>query len=909
MAPKDPVVDPSRNESSHAAFEESGTVLDLISTRARSRGQTIALTQGEERLTFEELEALSNRVARYLMRLGIGTGSRVALFMERNLRLPASILGILKTGASWMPLDPNYPAERLQYMIENCGAGLLFTERRLAGRFQTGSTSVCAADEVWEEICAQDPKPVAVPLSRSGIAYVIYTSGTTGKPKGVMIQHCNLANYVQSLGRAIGISQEDVYLHTASFGFSSSVRQLFLPLSWGAEVVVARSDQIADPLQLFGVIAKANVTIIDLVPTYWATCTAMLQGASELERRKLLDNHLRIVLSASEALWTEVPRRWRELFGSTVGLINMFGQTETCGIVTTYPIPASLGTDARIVPVGKPIARMRVEVLDAEGHPVPAGVTGEMYVGGADVGLGYVGLPDLTRERFVPDPSRPDGRLYRTGDLGRLMPSGDLEFLGRQDSQVKIRGQRIELAEIEAVLRSYLGVSEAAVVMRELEPGEQQLFAYFSERKGSSLELPALRDHLRRQLPEYMVPAVVLRLDRLPLTPSGKLDRKALPMPKPKSAEETAQAGAPADELERQLVQLWEEVLKRSPIGTRDDFFELGGHSLLAVRLFSRIEKLTGRKLPLATLFEARTIERLATLLRSTDWRARWKSLVPIKADGSKPPFYCVHGVGGNIVEFEDMSRHIAADQPLYGIQAQGLDGKSPRHKTVEEMASHYIKEIREFQPEGPYYLGGSSFGGIVALEMARRLLQQGQQVGLLAMFDTRAPGYPKWLPKTTALGRRLHLWRFRFHLHWSNLVVAKGAKLEYIKVKAVRLWDRRIKIWRNARRKVNATFEDWFHPRAIRDVRKAGHQASSGYQCQPYAGKVTLLRAAEQPHGICEDRTNGWSVYALSGIEVHDVPGHHGSIMREPRARILAETLTACLENAYKNAAAGNGS
>lgn len=719
-----------RNESDEMLFAEPCSVIGLIAKCAHSTGRATALRQGEETLTYEGLEILSNRIARCLIRRGIGNGSRVAVFMERSLRLPAAILGILKAGACWVPLDPNYPAERLQYMLEDCGAALLFTEKRLAASLQTKTIPTCEAEAVWQEISTEHPLPVGVPLSGSMVAYVIYTSGTTGKPKGVMIEHRSLAHYVQSLGYALGVKREDIYLHTASFAFSSSVRQLFLPLSRGAEVVLARSEEIADPLELFGVIARADVTVIDLVPTYWAACTAAIQGSSETERRKLLHNRLRLVLSASEALWSYIPARWREVFGSTGRLVNMFGQTETCGIATVYPIPASVGTESRIVPVGKPIPNMHIHLLDSDGHPVPEGVAGEVYVGGPDVGLGYLGLPDLTKERFVPDPSRPTGRLYRTGDLGRLTPSGDLEFLGRQDSQVKIRGHRIELAEIEAVLRSHAGVSEAVAVAREVEPGEQQLIAYFSVQKGSALELPALREHLRRSLPGYMVPAVIMRLESLPLTPNGKLDRKALPLPQPGQAEGMADIVAPSDKLEQQLVLVWEEVLKRSPIGIHDDFFDLGGHSLLAVRLFTRIEKVTGRKLPLATLFEARTIERLATLLRSSNWQARWKSLVPIKPNGSKPPFYCVHGVGGNVVEFEDLSRHIDADQPLYGIQAQGLDGKSPRHKTVEEMAAHYVKEIQEFQPEGPYYLSGSSFGGIIALEVARELLQQGKKLG-----------------------------------------------------------------------------------------------------------------------------------------------------------------------------------
>ena len=382
-----------------------------------------------------------------------------------------------------------------------------------------------------------------------------------------------------------------------------------------------------------------------------------------------------------------------------------------------------------------------------------------------------------------------------------------------------------------------------------------------------------------------------------------------LPRPEADGGGRELELVPPRDALEQQLVRVWEAILERSPIGIRDDFFELGGHSLLAVKLFSRIERLTGKRLPLVTLFEARTIERLAKVLQSQGWRPRWTSLVPINPDGTRPPFYCVHGVGGNILEFEHFSRYIEKDQPLYGIQAQGLDGKHPRHKTVEEMAAHYIKEIRDFQPQGPYYLGGSSFGGLVAYEIAQQLLAQGEQIGILIMFDTFAPGYPKWLPGMTVLRKRLNYWHERFDLHWSNLMVARGrAKFDYMKAKSIRLWDRRWKMLRQARSRANETIEYWLHPRAIREVREAGHQAHRVYQTKPYPGKVTLLRAMEQPHGTYDHRTNGWTEYALGGVEVHEVPGHHGGIMREPRARILVQELTACLNQAYQQPAQTKG-
>jgi len=321
------------------------------------------------------------------------------------------------------------------------------------------------------------------------------------------------------------------------------------------------------------------------------------------------------------------------------------------------------------------------------------------------------------------------------------------------------------------------------------------------------------------------------------------------------------------------------------------------------------IEKQTGKNLPLVTLFEAPTVGALARIMRDEGWRPRWSCLVPIKADGAKPPFYCVHGVGGNILEFEHFSRYIDPEQPLYGIQAKGLDGKSPRHRTVEEMARHYLEEIRSFQPEGPYYLGGSSFGGVVAYEMARQLREEDLEVGLVVMFDTWAPGYLKFLPTTTAWQKRVSRWRFRFGLHWGDFwVTERGERMAYLRFKARRVGNRLRKNTKLFFRELAGRFQRLFHPKAIKEVQKAGVNASSSYVPKPFAGRVTLLRASEQPRGVVEDRTNGWSTHALDGVEVFEVPGHHGSIMRDPRARVLVATLTGCLDRAYQARAVNQG-
>ena len=390
-------------------------------------------------------------------------------------------------------------------------------------------------------------------------------------------------------------------------------------------------------------------------------------------------------------------------------------------------------------------------------------------------------------------------------------------------------------------------------------------------------------------------------------TPNGKVDRGALPAPARQRTGSDEGFVAPRDALERQLANLWEKIFGHDRIGVRDNFFELGGHSLLAVRLFAQVEKLTGKRLPLVTLFQAPTIEQLAGVLKHEGWEPPWSCLVPIKADGSRPPFYCVHGVGGNILEYLDLAKYMDPDQPFYGIQAIGLDGNIPRENlTVEYMAEHYIGQMRALQPTGPYHLGGSSFGGLVAYEMAQQLTAAGETVGLLALFDTIGPAYPRYLPSTTLWQRRLDRVRHRVGLHWENFLTSRGQeRLVYVRVKAGKWgyglvtgsWRYLKRGWKNLR----LALDHFFLPSAIRQVRKAGHWAAEDYQPQPYPGRATLFRAMTQPRGIVEDRTMGWGALVRGGLDIYDTPGHHGAIVRDPRARVLAQQLQEALEKVRK--------
>ena len=422
-----------------------------------------------------------------------------------------------------------------------------------------------------------------------------------------------------------------------------------------------------------------------------------------------------------------------------VPLVNLYGPGEAC-IDSTFKV---CGTEEpyRTIPIGRPIANTRAYVLDPKLRPVPVGIPGELYIAGAGLARGYRNRPELTEERFLPDPfsSEPGARMYRTGDQVRLRPAGDIEFLGRLDTQVKVRGFRIELAQVEVALRQHAAIQQAVAVVLNDTSGANTLAAYCVLNAGMDASASELQAFLRERLPAYMTPQRYKMVDSLPLTPNGKVDRNAL------SAVELAVTDrfpiGPRDRTEADLVRIWERVLETRPIGVTASFFDLGGHSLLAMQLFAEIEKSFSRQFPLSTLFEAPTIERLAQVLRDKAWRPQWNSLTPIQSSGSKPPLFCVHAADGNVLFYAQLARYLDHDQPLYGLQAMGLDGRSRALSTVEEMAAAYISEIRTVQPEGPYYLGGFCSGAYIALEMAHQLQSQGCEVALLAAFNTDGIG------------------------------------------------------------------------------------------------------------------------------------------------------------------------
>jgi amino acid adenylation domain-containing protein len=560
----------------------------------------------------------------------------VAVSLTRSANAAIALLAVFKAGGVYLPMDPDYPAERIAFLLDDSQAAVVVTEEGLQDRLPPNRASVILLDAVLNAQSTNNAAGVfAERRGAANLAYVIYTSGSTGTPKGVLISQANVYSYVVALRDALGIAAGDRWLHTASYGFSSSIRQFLLPLSCGASVIVATAAQLQDPRAMFETIQKAGVTIIDLVPSHARTCIHALKGIPDDARHALLRNQLRLILSASETLASDIPRDWAALCGG-VTIINMFGQTETTGIVSVYAIPSSISNGAGAVPVGRAIANSRIYLLDAQRNPVPAGVPGEIYVGGGGVGAGYLNLPDRTAERFVADPFNGDvnSRLYRTGDRARCRPDGNIEFLGRNDQQIKVRGFRIEPAETEAVLRQHPMVRECAVVAAEKANGTRLVACIVPEQRPPAAFSSELRQYLKTKLPPYMIPSAFIELDELPRTFNGKVDRLALsatvgsasalaatadnePLFSKRSAHDldeldTAVGHVPAvTPSETILAKVWSEVLGVDRVGIHDNFFDLGGDSLLTTHAVQRAND-AGLQLRIAQIFEHPTIAMLA---------------------------------------------------------------------------------------------------------------------------------------------------------------------------------------------------------------------------------------------------------------------------------------------------------
>ena len=846
----------------------------LIEQHAEIRPEQAAAIGSGRRLTYREFNVNANQLTHYLRSRGVGRNHRVGICLDSSPELAVAVLAVLKSGAACVPLDPNYPKDRLKYMLEDSQARVLITDK---GRLPAAVPEGCEVIFLTDATQAVSSQPQTNPgndVTPEDIAYVIYTSGSTGKPRGVLLTHAGLVNYNANAARMYAITPQDRVLQFCSISFDIAIEEMFITWLSGATLVLKTKDMPLAVPEFLAWTERQGITVLDLPTAYWHE---WVHEFSQLE--KVVPAGLRLVIVGGEKPSSQAYAKWVNSAAKSVRWINTYGPTETSICVTafepTYEVGAPIPEN---IPIGRALANVQVYLLDADLNPVPVGVSGELHVGGVGVARGYLNHPELTAQKFIPDPlsSEPGARLYKTGDLARWLPSGDIEFLGRVDDQIKIRGFRVELGEIETLLSKCPGIRDAAVVAREDSSGGKQLAAYFTASNGSMPVVAELRRYLQEQLPDYMVPSAFVGLPAMPLTPNGKINRRELPTPKFETSSETFAIAT--DSLQAQLVGIWEEVLSKRPIGIRDNFFELGGHSLTAARLMHRTGQALGKTLPLAMLFHAPTVEQLATALRQDAWSQHWSSLVPVQTAGSQPAFFCIHGVGGNVVGFNRLGRHMAPDYPFYGLQSQGLDGQSPCFTSIEAMASHYIAEMRSVQPHGPYFLGGFSFGGLVGYEIAQQLRAVGEEVALLVLFDT----YPGDVKAGTASFLKVLLKPSR--KHWLHDVPRALGK------------------------KIRRTWRGLHVPKSLWDVHNANRAAASKYVLQPYPGKVTLVRATEKPLEGSFDPHALWKDLAGS-LVVHEIASDHYDILLEPQVQKLSDRLKSWIgaaKSEYEPAGAG---
>jgi amino acid adenylation domain-containing protein len=881
------------------AYPREACIHELFAAQAARTPDAVAIEAGEQTLSYRTLDERSSQLANYLRAAGVGPDTLVGLFTDRSPLTVIGMLGILKAGGAYLPLDTSYPKSRLAFMLEDAQAPVILTQQHLRSALPETSAQVICLDADQDRLSRESTEPPGCNTGPENLAYVIYTSGSTGQPKGVAVPHRAVVRLVVETDY-VQLDASDRIAQVSNMSFDAATFEIWGALLHGGRLVIITRDLALSPVEFAAQLKAARVTTLFLTTALFNLLAREVPSAF---------SSLRQVLFGGEAVDPQWVRAVLQN-GPPQRLLHVYGPTES----TTYAswhLVSAVPEDAVTIPIGRPIANTQIYLLDRHRNPVPVGVPGELCIGGDGLARGYLNRPALTAEKFIewavatdrgPRTMDRGQRLYRTGDLARFLPDGSIQFLGRTDHQIKLRGFRVELGEIEAALAAHPDIQESIVILRNEADGDKRLVAYFVAAQQPAPSVSELRQYLLRRLPDYMVPAAFVSLVALPLTPNGKVDRGRLPAPDEARPELETSAAEPKDELELRLKWLWEKVLGLRAVGVRDNFFELGGHSLIAVRLFTEIEKVFGRHLPLATLFQAPTIEQLAGLLREQGWQSSWSSLVPLRASGSRPPFFCVHAVGGNVLEYHDLARRLSDDQPFYGLQSVGLDRKQQPLLTIEAMAAHYLSEIRQLQPQGPYYLGGRSFGGTVAFEMARQLCEQGESVALLAMLDTYPLGWLKLFSRDEAGRRSRHFQRLSFKRHLANLRhLELRDKVEYVTSKA-RYKKRKYAHWLwRLQQKLHAA-DAASLAGTLRDIEEYNYLASKKYLPQVYPGRVTFFCATAEVSA--DENIAGWKTLA-SEVEVIPVPGDHQTMIREPEVQELAARLQECLDRAQRKDAA----
>lgn len=867
-------------------FPEDQCIHQLFEVQVAKTPNSVAIRDERRSMTYDELNQKANKLSRHLHNSGAVEGSLVAICMERSVDILVALLAVQKSGCTYIPLDPIYPKDRLALILEDGNPVIILTERKLLGSLP----ETTARNVFIEEVAAyqnESGENTNFKVTPETIAYLIYTSGSTGKPKGVQIQQRALVNFISSMAKEPGITSDDIMLAVTTISFDIAGLEMYLPITYGASIFVASHETSMNPDLLIQRIEDTGATILQATPVTFR----MLNSAEWSGSKKLK------ILCGGEAMPKELAY---DLIKKCKELWNMYGPTETTVWSTVEKVILNDLDRIGYINLGKPIDNTLIYVLNPEFQPVPVGYPGELFIGGDGLAKGYFNLPEMTRERFLPDPFSgiPGTRMYRTGDLVQQTEEGKLEFLNRVDSQVKIRGFRIELGEIESALSNFPTIGDNVVIVREDTPGDKKLAAYIIKKDDQETDIVELRQFLKTKIPDYMIPSAFIFIDQFPLTPNGKIDRKVLPAPQDTAPQQAKIYQSPITETEKKLETIWSEVLKLKQIGIDEDFFEIGGHSMIAVTLIVKIEKELGIRLPLAVLFDHGTIHEMALLIDKKSEPLHWGSLVPIRSKGTKKPLYLVHGAGLNLLLYTTIVSHLDPDQPVFGLQAKGLDGEEEPLYTIEEIAAYYNEEILMVDKSGSYALAGFSMGGQLAYEMARQLVAAGLKASFLGVFDTVSENVsdlhiPFFKRYVLRIDRTIH------QANWilgTFIMMPWNKKYDFFTLKMNTL---KKKIMKNddINKPIGASIGKQSElPKYLHKVHRANNRALEKYILPSYPGKLHLFRATDQKFYIKDPVYYGWNEY-VNEVIIHPIPGEHSTIFAPPNDELFSKVLQKCLD------------
>jgi amino acid adenylation domain-containing protein len=849
------------------------TLHELFAERAVLSPDAIALEFEDIQVTYGQLAKQINQMAHYLWSQGLRPGQIVAVSLDRTPELIASLFAVLQCGASYIPIDTLYPEARINLMIEDAGASFYIgskSKETFSNKIITLSISA-----ILKAIVDFPDEPLTVKTPSEYGAYIIYTSGSTGKPKGVHVAHWNVINLVYSMAKEPGICATDKIFALTTISFDAMVMEIYLPLLFGACVVIVDEDTRLDGQLLLQKAIKSNISIIWGTPSIWQIL--LDSGWEKPLNIKILIGGEPVPLALAHKLLSRCNELW-----------NIYGPTETT--VCSFLTQITVNDDP--ITIGKPIANTTVYLLDINRNPVNQGEVGEIVIAGDGVSLGYLNRPELTNERFVPNnfEKKSNGKMYLSGDLGKLLPNGQVQCLGRIDNQVKVRGYRIEIGEIENTLLSFEGIKSSVVLANS-----DILIAFVVvdfEITQEQDQIKLWKNELAAHLPPFLIPNIFHVIDKIPTTPNGKVDKAKL-LEYKSISEQNQNLTVPRTEEEKLVAAIWKESLNIKEIDIFSDFFEIGGHSVKAVKVIIDTEKYTGKRFPLSVLFEHSTVEKFAKLLNNSK-EVDSGCIVPLKPNGTKVPFFMIHGGGLNVLNYINMSKHFDEEQPFYGIQGVGEKGFENWYKSIDEMAAHYVEAIVKINPTGPYAIGGFCVGGFVAFEVARQLKAQEKEVSLMALLDSYADS--SYYCKTYNQKKRARQYQRTYKrlvflkemlTSWESFKKRFNSKKEYILKKHF---------------EQNNTMSEQEILAQERFAEASGKILNllDAYHLKPQKIDVEIFRSKNRIDHQFAPPHLGWKKAALKGITVHTIPSDNFDIRVAPNDKILARMFQNILDERH---------